>query len=263
MKNIAIIGSGNMGSAIAASLRGDDTKVVCTAATDSTLDKIKAEMPDVAVTTDNVEAVNNADMIVLAVKPYVAPAVISEIKDHIRKGIVIISVVAVMSTDELRSRLDGGSKDLKIIRVVPNTAIKYGKSATFIAAAGDVDKATLAETEEIFNRSGRAFVVKESDLPACTALASCGIAYFLRFIRAAVEGSVELGIKAGFATEIAALTAEGAASLLAGGSHPEVEIDKVTTPGGITIKGLNALEANGFTNAVIAALRASCVRSDR
>lgn len=263
MKNIAIIGSGNMGSAIAASLRGDDMRVVCTAATDSTLDRIKAEMPDVAVTTDNVEAVNNADMIVLAVKPYVAPAVISEIKDHIRKGTVIISVVAVMSTDELRSRLDGDSKDLKIIRVVPNTAIKYGKSATFIAAAGDVDKATLAETEEIFNRSGRAFVVKESDLPACTALASCGIAYFLRFIRAAVEGSVELGIKAGFATEIAALTAEGAASLLAGGSHPEVEIDKVTTPGGITIKGLNALEANGFTNAVIAALRASCVRSDR
>ena len=263
MKNIAIIGSGNMGAAIAASLRGDDMRVVCTAATDSTLDRIKAEMPDVAVTTDNVEAVNNADMIVLAVKPYVAPAVISEIKDHIRKGIVIISVVAVMSTDELRSRLDGDLKDLKIIRVVPNTAIKYGKSATFIAAAGDVDKATLAETEEIFNRSGRAFVVKESDLPACTALASCGIAYFLRFIRAAVEGSVELGIKAGFATEIAALTAEGAASLLAGGSHPEVEIDKVTTPGGITIKGLNALEANGFTNAVIAALRASCVRSDR
>lgn len=263
MKNIAIIGSGNMGSAIAASLRGDDMRVVCTAATDSTLDRIKAEMPDVAVTTDNVEAVNNADMIVLAVKPYVAPAVISEIKDHIRKGTVIISAVAVMSTDELRSRLDGDSKDLKIIRVVPNTAIKYGKSATFIAAAGDVDKATLAETEEIFNRSGRAFVVKESDLPACTALASCGIAYFLRFIRAAVEGSVELGIKAGFATEIAALTAEGAASLLAGGSHPEVEIDKVTTPGGITIKGLNALEANGFTNAVIAALRASCVRSDR
>lgn len=263
MKNIAIIGSGNMGAAIAASLRGDDMRVVCTAATDSTLDRIKAEMPDVAVTTDNVEAVNNADMIVLAVKPYVAPAVISEIKDHIRKGTVIISVVAVMSTDELRSRLDGDSKDLKIIRVVPNTAIKYGKSATFIAAAGDVDKATLAETEEIFNRSGRAFVVKESDLPACTALASCGIAYFLRFIRAAVEGSVELGIKAGFATEIAALTAEGAASLLAGGSHPEVEIDRVTTPGGITIKGLNALEANGFTNAVIAALRASCVRSDR
>ena len=75
-----------------------------------------------------------------------------------------------------------------------------------------------------------------------------------------MEGSVELGMKPAFATEVAALTAEGAAALLADGAHPEAEIDKVTTPGGITIKGLNALEANGFTSAVIAALRASCVK---
>ena len=92
---------------------------------------------------------------------------------------------------------------------------------------------------------------------ACTALGSCGVAYFLRFISAAAVGSVELGLRAGFATKIAVLTAEGAAALLKGGSHPEAEIDKVTTPGGITIRGLNALEDNGFTKAVIAALRAS------
>ena len=152
-----------------------------------------------------------------------------------------------MSVEELRERFDADKKGLKILRVVPNTAIKYGKSATFIAAAEDVDRATVAETEEIFNRSGKA-------------LASCGISFFLRFIRAAVEGSVELGMKPAFATEVAALTAEGAAALLADGAHPEAEIDKVTTPGGITIKGLNALEANGFTSAVIAALRASCVK---
>lgn len=250
-----------MGAAIAASLRGDDARIICTAASQNTLDKIKTEMPDVEATSDNVAAVKDADMIVLAVKPYVAPDVIDQIKEHIRRGAVIISVVAVMSIDELQSRLDSRSNNLKIIRVVPNTAIKYGKSVTFIAAANDVGQDILKQTTEIFNRSGKAFVIKEKELPACTALASCGIAYFLRFIRAAVEGSVELGMKAGFATEVAALTAVGAAALLAGGSHPEVEIDKVTTPGGITIKGLNALEANGFTNAVIAALRASCIAS--
>lgn len=259
MRKIAIIGSGNMGSAIAASLRGDDARITCTAATQATLGRIKTEFPDVEVTSDNIEAVKDADMIVLAVKPYVAPRVIEEIRDHIRPDAVIISVVAVMPIAELRARLDNGSRNLKIIRVVPNTAIKYGKSVTFIAAADDVENDVIAETEEILNRSGKAFVVKESELPACTALASCGIAFFLRFIRAAAEGSVELGMKAGFATEVAALTAEGAAALLAGGAHPEAEIDKVTTPGGITIKGLNALEANGFTNAVISALRASCV----
>ena len=260
MKKIAIIGAGNMGSAIAASLRGDSTRIVCTAATQSSLDKIKAEMPEVEVSADNLAAVRDADMIVLAVKPYIAPGIIEKIKAHIHAGTVIISVVAVMSVEELRERFDADKKGLKILRVVPNTAIKYGKSATFIAAAEDVDRATVAETEEIFNRSGKAFVVRESDLAACTALASCGIAFFLRFIRAAVEGSVELGMKPAFATEVAALTAEGAAALLADGAHPEAEIDKVTTPGGITIKGLNALEANGFTSAVIAALRASCVK---
>lgn len=260
MKKIAIIGAGNMGSAIAASLRGDSTRIVCTAATLSTLDKIKAEMPEVEVSADNIAAVRDADMIVLAVKPYIAPGVIEQIKEHIRPGAVIISVVAVMPIEELRERFGADKNGLKILRVVPNTAIKYGKSATFIAAAGDVDQATVVETEEIFNRSGKAFVVKESELAACTALASCGIAFFLRFIRAAVEGSVELGMKPAFATEVAALTAEGAAALLADGTHPEAEIDKVTTPGGITIKGLNSLEANGFTSAVIAALRASCVK---
>lgn len=250
-----------MGSAIAASLREHDSHIICTAASQQTLERVKGEMPDFDVTTDNVAAVKDADMIVLAVKPYIAPGVLAEIRDHIRAGAVIISVIAVLSIKELQEVLDSDSKSLKIIRVVPNTAIKYGKSATFIAAADDVDKDILAETTEIFNRSGKAFVVKEKELAACTALASCGIAYFLRFIRAAVEGSVELGMKAAFATEVAALTAEGAAALLADGSHPEVEIDKVTTPGGITIKGLNALEANGFTNAVIAALRASCIAS--
>lgn len=260
MKKIAIIGAGNMGSAIAASLRGDGTRIVCTAASQSTLDKIKAEMPEVEVSADNVAAVRDAGMIVLAVKPYIAPGIIEEIKEHIHAEAVIISVVAVMSIEELRKRFGADEKGLKILRVVPNTAIKYGKSATFIAAAKDVNGAIIAETEEIFNRSGKAFVVKECDLAPCTALASCGIAYFLRFIRAAVEGSVELGMKPAFATEVAALTAEGAAALLAGGAHPEAEIDKVTTPGGITIKGLNALEANGFTAAVIAALRASCVK---
>ena len=94
-------------------------------------------------------------------------------------------------------------------------------------------------------------------MAACTALASCGIAYFLRFIRAAVEGSVELGLRPGFATEVAAITAEGAAALLHDGGHPEAEIDKVTTPGGLTIRGLNTLDEKGLNAAVIAALKAS------
>lgn len=259
MKKIAVIGAGNMGSAIASSLQNHGDRIVCTAASQSTLDKIRCELSEVETTLSNVKAVENADIIVLAIKPFIAAGVIEEIKEHIKPGAVIMSVIAVLPINELRNSLGADEKRLQVIRIVPNTAIKYGKSVTFLSAADDVSTEIIADAEEIFNRSGKAFIVKEKDLPVCTALASCGIAFFLRFIRAAAEGSVELGLRASFATKIAALTAEGAAALLADGSHPEAEIDKVTTPGGITIKGLNALEENGFNHAVIAALRASCV----
>lgn len=260
MGKIAVIGCGNMGSAIAASLRNGDDRIVCTAASQDTLDRIKSELPGVETTLSNTVAVSDADIVVLAVKPYIAPEVFKEINACIKPGAVIMSVIATLTIGELRDILDAERKNLKVLRVVPNTAIRFGKSATFISAAPDVAPDIISRAEEIFNLSGKAFVVKEKDLPACTALASCGIAFFLRFIRAAAEGCVELGLRADFATKIAALTAEGAAALLADGSHPEAEIDKVTTPGGITIKGLNALEENGFNHAVIAALRASCVK---
>lgn len=264
MKTIAIIGCGNMGSAIAASLADTDYHVICTSATQKTLDSIKSSFPKISTTLNNIEATLDADIIVLAVKPYVAPGVIEEIKASRKPGATIISVIAGLSIKALSDAFGEGcrnsdldSKPSYFFRVIPNTAIRNKKSVTFISHEADTPDDKTDEISAIFNLSGKTYDIPESQMGICTALASCGIAYFLRFIRALSEGSVELGLKAGFATEIAALTAEGAASLLAEGSHPEVEIDKVTTPGGITIKGLNALEANGFTNAVIAALKAS------
>lgn len=259
-KKIAVIGAGNMGSAIAASVVGDGCQVVCTAATEKTLRVIKETIPGVGVSLSNAEAVKDADMIVLAVKPYVAPDVYPEILPNIKKGSVIVSVIASLPICELENIFDSRANGLSVARVVPNTAIRYGKSVTFISFADNVSAGVMTEITDIFNRSGKAFVINERYMPVCTALASCGIAFFLRFIRAAAEGSVELGLKADFATEIAALTAAGAAELLKNGSHPEVEIDKVATPGGITIRGLNALEEHGFTTAVVSALRASTAK---
>ena len=113
----------------------------------------------------------------------------------------------------------------------------------------------------IFNELGEAMLVEEKLIPAGTSLASCGIAYALRYIRAAMEGGVELGFRADDAKRIVMQTLRGAVDILdAGGQHPEVEIDRVTTPGGLTIKGLNAMEAAGFTNSVIEGLRASTKR---
>ncbi len=239
MKKIAIIGAGNMGSAIAASLEGRGYRVVCTAATSATLEKLAESIPFASFSLSNAEAAEGADIVVLAVKPYIAPGVIEEIRGSLKDGAVIVSVIAALSIAELAESLSSPGKRVECFRVP------------------EADKGIVDEIESIFNLSGESFIIPEKDMGACTALASCGIAYFLRFIRAAAEGSVELGLRAGFATKIAVLTAEGAAALLKGGSHPEAEIDKVTTPGGITIRGLNALEDNGFTKAVIAALRAS------
>lgn len=264
-----------MGGAIAESLRGTGYDVTVTAGSAKTLERISKLSPGVTTTLSNAEAVIGADMILLAIKPYVLPKVADEIRDHIKPGAVIISVVAAVSIEDLDRMLAPAPKaagiaseaersetsdKLMVFRVIPNTAIRLGKSATFIASAPDVSVECIEEVKAIFKLSGKVFLVAEKDMGAVTALSSCGIAYFLRFIRAAAEGAVELGLRPGFAAEVAAATAEGAAALVEDGGHPEAEIDKVTTPGGLTIRGLNALEANGFTNAVIEALRASCKR---
>ncbi|MDE7407422.1 MAG: pyrroline-5-carboxylate reductase, partial [Muribaculaceae bacterium] len=137
---------------------------------------------------------------------------------------------------------------------MPNTAMVLRQSMTFIVEANG----TAVEATRLFSHLGSVFTIPERLLPGATALASCGIAYAMRYVRAATEGGVELGFKASEAQAIIAQTLKGAVALLGvEGAHPETEIDKVTTPGGLTIRGLNAMEHNGFTSAVIAGLKAS------
>ena len=139
--------------------------------------------------------------------------------------------------------------------VIPNTAASTLQSMTFIAPVTAMEDALKLITDT-FDRVGTTLVVEERQLAAGTTLASCGIAYALRYIRAAVEGGVELGFRADIAQEIVTQTVKGAASLLENGAHPESEIDKVTTPGGLTIKGLNEMERAGFSAAVVRGLKA-------
>ena len=141
---------------------------------------------------------------------------------------------------------------------MPNTAMNVRRSMTF-AVPLPKSKEVPGQITEIFEKLGTVKAIDETHLPAAMALASCGIAYALRYIRAAVEGGVQMGIRAAEAQDIVAATVEGAAALLTEqpGAHAEAEIDKVTTPGGVTIRGLNAMEAAGFTHAVISGLLAS------
>lgn len=222
----------------------------------STLDRFSAL--GVNVTTDNKEAVMAADVIVVAVKPWLAETVLGEIKpfvDYQRQSLV--SVMAGIGSDKLKSMMtrDDGSLPQMFI-VIPNIAIAVLSSMTFITAV-TADEASVAKIKDVFDKTGLALVVDERQLSAGTVLASCGIAYAMRYIRAATEGGVELGFKAHQAQRIVEQTVKGAVDLLqAGGGHPEAEIDKVTTPGGLTVRGLNEMEHAGFTSAVIRGLKA-------
>ena len=245
---IAIIGCGNMGGAIARGLAADavfasEHTIAASNRTQPKLDAIKAEYPQIETSTDNCQAAAAADIVVIAVKPWLIDSVAEGLRPALTAGQTIVSVVAGVPFSHLR-KLFGTAT---LFRVIPNTAIAIGESMTVIADDG-ADSGQLAVVTDIFNRLGETLVVEERLLDAAMALGSCGTAYALRYVRAAMEAGVELGLYPG----------KGAASLLlARGTHPEEEIDKVTTPGGFTIKGLNRMEACGFSNAVIEGLKAS------
>ena len=223
------------------------------------LEVLKSEFPTINVTTDNCVAAASADLVVLAVKPWKVEHVLDEIKPHIDySSQAIASMVGGLSIAQLSEWLD---KECGVLPatyiVIPNTAIATMSSMTFITSVrstAEQDSFLL----DVFNELGEAMLIDEGVMPAATSLASCGIAYALRYIRAAMEGGVELGFRADDAKHIVMQTLRGAVDVLAAtDAHPEVEIDRVTTPGGLTIRGLNAMEAAGFTHSVIEGLRAS------
>ena len=264
---ISIIGSGNIGGAIARGLaKGTMFKasdITCTAQSDETLEKMRKIDPDFILTHDNVEAARNADIIIIAVKPWRVEMIIDEIKSVLDfEKQIIVSVAAGVTFDLLNTYLTKNTDfdclaTPTIFRIMPNTAIEVMSSMTFVSARN----ASKEQTDliiHIFNELGNAMLVEERLMGAGTALASSGIAFALRYIRAAIEGGVELGLYPKQAQEIVVHTVKGAVDLLLENkSNPEMEIDKVTTPGGITIKGLNEMELSGFTSSVIRGLKAS------
>ena len=257
---ITIIGAGSIGGAIAKGLeKGNMFKasdITCTAQSQATLDKMKAANPDFVLSLNNIEAVKGADIIVIAVKPWRVEEIIDQIKgvlDYDKQ--IIVSVAAGITFDTLNSYLTKNTSyedwvTPALFRIMPNTAIEVLSSMTFVSA----HNATPEQSDLIIN----AMLVEERLMGAGTALASSGIAFALRYIRAAIEGGVELGFYPKQAQEIVVHTVKGATDLLLENkSNPEMEIDKVTTPGGITIKGLNEMELSGFTSSVIRGLKAS------
>jgi pyrroline-5-carboxylate reductase len=262
---ISIIGGGNMGGAIARGLvqgsffqPGDITVVDIH---EAPLKALHAFNPKIQTSLKDYDSVASADIVLLAVKPWLIKDTLLNIKfqlDYSHQ--ILISIASGVSIEEIEKILSKNSEGNTLpvlFRLIPNTAISVRQSVTLISSHN-----ASPEQEElivkIFDELGSAVLLDESKLAAGTALTSCGIAYFFRYVRAAMLAGVELGFYPKEAQNLIVKTMLGAAVLLdETKEHPEIEIDKVTTPGGITIKGLNELEANGFSDAIIKAIKAS------
>lgn len=210
----------------------------------------------VRLSADNVRAAQDAELVIVAVKPWLMEQVCREIGPALDPGRqMVASIVAGVTFDQMGEWL--GYAGMPMLRIMPNTAIALGQSVTFIASRG-VSAGQSAEVGALFEALGKVFVIEERQMVACTALASCGIAYALRYIDAAARGGDQLGVPYGEAQRIVMQTVRGALALLeANGTLPQTEIDKVTTPSGITLRGLEEMERCGFSDAVINGLKAS------
>ena len=239
--NITVIGAGNMGGAL---IHGWAKKGVCLTIADKNealLAQFKEKYSDITTTTDNVAAVKDADIVVIVVKPWLMPVILDEIKpalDFSRQ--IIVSDAANYTTEKLQKQLGQAGQ---YCYVIPNIAAEYGASMSFIAKGKDTTEASLAQVKALYDLCGDTLVVAENLVGPGMMMANAG--------------RLRDGLLPEQAKQIALQTMQGAVSLLKEtGWHPEVAIDKVTTPGGVTIKGLNELDHAGFTSAVIRSLKA-------
>ena len=254
---ITVIGSGNMGGAL---IKGWAKKnlqqLTITAKTQTTLDRYTTLFSNINTTLNNRSAVKEAEIIVLAVKPWLIPHIIEEIKDAIDfKKQIIISVAANIYTYTLRDLFDNQEAD--IFYVMPNIAAEFYESMTFIVPAENIEERKIKKVEELFLQLGKVKICSNKEVVAGNMLSGCGIAYIMRFLHAMMEGGVEMGLYPKDAQAIAMQAMKGAVAVLEGSDiHPALAIDKVTTPGGLTIRGLNELDHAGFNSAVIRCLKA-------
>lgn len=246
--NIAIIGAGAIGGAVAEGLlKADFGHVTLSNPTASKLQRF-ARM-GASVTTDNQAAADEADVVIIAVKPWLVEQVVTGLD---LKGKTVVSLAAGITSGQLLSWI---APDADLWLAIPNIAASLLTSMTFLV---EVRNERHARIKDLFDAIGLTISCKESVLPAGTALGSCGIAYVMRYVRAVTEGGVEMGFRAPDAQRIIMQTMMGAVRLLEEtGLHPEQFVDQVATPGGLSIKGLNEMEHAGFTSAIIRGLKAS------
>ncbi len=259
--NLAVLGCGNIGSAIAKGLTKSGMAANNIILTRRKLESL-TELSETGFQTsdDNARAVQNSEIIFLTVGPSQLMDLLDEISSSINTNHLLISIVSGVKFAEIQEKI---GKDITIIRAMPNTAAAICESMTCLSSLPQFTQG-LKTAQSLFEKLGNTLVIDEKQMASATALCACGVAFFLRAIRAASQGGIEIGFHSDEAFTIAAQTARGAATLLLGNdSHPEAEIDQVTTPMGATIAGLNEMEHQGFSSAMIKGITTSTEKVTR
>lgn len=253
MKNrkIAIIGCGNLGVSILNGLLAEEIykpgNITVTRRNIKALDQFKTT--GIRITTDNTEAIEESEIIVVALKPYTILKVLKEQSEYFDpEKHILVSLATGISIKQLQDTLN---TTIPIYRAMPNIAADVSAAMTCISS-NNHNCAANEIVEQCFNSIGKTTIIDEALMDSATVLGACGIAYVLRFIRGMIQGGIQIGFDAKTASDIVTQTVKGAAELLIQrNEHPELEIDKVTTPRGCTIAGLNEMEHNGFSSALI------------
>ena len=256
---ISIIGGGNIGIAIARGIRQSDSQTVISVSRRNVNLIQDLQNINIETTNDNLYCIKESDIIILAVKPHQVDAVLNEIQGFVADQ-VIISTITGKEINEIRRFL---GNEISVYRAMPNTGISQRQSMTCITT-DNTEKLSFQKVENLFKLLGEVVFIEESLMDAATVLSSCGIAFALRYVRAATQAGIQIGFSSDTALKIVSQTVKGATTLLLeNNTHPESEIDKVTTPMGCTIAGLNEMEHEGFSSALIKGIQNSYMAIDK
>jgi pyrroline-5-carboxylate reductase len=250
---VHIIGGGNLGASIAIGIAKFTTGNQVTVTRRNTAQILHLEQLGITVSKDNKYNIQDADIIILTIKPYQVDTVLAEILPAIANK-TIASAVSGLSIENLQNKIGNTHQ---AVRIMPNIAAQFGASATCIAFQ-DNNKEAAQNVVTLFEGLGTAPIIDEKLMDAATVLAASGTAFALRYIRASMQAGIEIGFDWQTALAISAQTVKGAAEmLLEEKTHPEQLIDRVTTPQGCTIAGLNEMEMHGFSSSLIRGIKTS------
>jgi len=261
---LAIIGTGRMGEALVAGLLRsswvEPSQLICTGRREDHVARI-AERYGVKGTVDNREAIQAADVVVLAVKPQTAHELLEEVGDAFRPGQTVISVIAGVTTAGIEAHL---ADDIAVVRVMSNTPVQVDEAMSVVSPGAHASGEDLALAEDVLGHVGKVLRLSENHLDAVTALSGSGPAYFFLLAEAMIDAGILLGLPRDVSTELIIQTMVGSAKMLRdSGRHPVELREMVTSPGGTTIAAIRQLEADGVRAAFLNAIEAAKLRSEQ